>query len=62
MKSLYQPAIAAGHPHTAKAGQQILNRGGNAFDAIIAAGFASAFTEPGFTSLGGGGFFARSSS
>jgi gamma-glutamyltranspeptidase/glutathione hydrolase len=49
-------AIAAGHPLTAEAAAQVLRAGGNAFDAAVAAGFASAMTEPGLTSLGGGGF------
>ncbi len=34
----------------------MLDAGGNAFDAAIAAGFASSVCEPGFTSLAGGGF------
>lgn len=48
--------IAAGHPLTARAAAQVLRAGGNAFDAAVAAGMASAITEPGLTSLGGGGF------
>jgi gamma-glutamyltranspeptidase/glutathione hydrolase len=34
----------------------MLDAGGNAFDAVVAAGFASSVCEPGFTSLAGGGF------
>jgi gamma-glutamyltranspeptidase/glutathione hydrolase len=49
-------AVAAGHPSTAGAAAQVLRTGGNAFDAAVAAGMAAAVTEPGLTSLGGGGF------
>lgn len=49
-------AVSSGHPLTARAAIDMLSRGGNAFDAAIAAGFASVVTEPNFTSLGGGGF------
>ncbi len=48
--------IAAGHDKTAEAAQIILDEGGNAFDAAIAAGFAACVSEFGLTSLGGGGF------
>ena len=48
--------MAAGHPATAEAAATVLDAGGNAFDAVIAAGFTSAVCEPGFTSLAGGGF------
>lgn len=47
--------VAAGHTATADAAAQILEAGGNAFDAVVAAGFASAVCEPGLTSLAGGG-------
>jgi len=54
--------IAAGHDGAADAAASVLRLGGNAFDAVIAAGFASAVCEPGFTSLAGGGFLlARAS-
>ena len=49
-------AVASGHPLTAKAATEILSAGGNAFDAVVAAGFASVVAEPSLTSLGGGGF------
>jgi gamma-glutamyltranspeptidase/glutathione hydrolase len=49
-------AVATGHPSVSEAAVQMLAAGGNAFDAAIAAGFASAVAEPMLTSLGGGGF------
>ena len=49
-------AIAAGHPQTVEAGLEMFRLGGNAFDAAIAAMFASWVTEPALTSAGGGGF------
>ena len=48
--------MAAGHHATAGAAATVLRRGGNAFDAAIAAGFAAAIAEPFFTSPAGGGF------
>ncbi|HEC14024.1 MAG TPA: Gamma-glutamyltranspeptidase [Acidiferrobacteraceae bacterium] len=48
--------IAAGHQHTAEAAAQLLDEGGNAYDAIVAAGFTACVVEPVFASLGGGGF------
>ena len=48
--------IAAGHQITANAGAEILRAGGNAFDAALAAIFASCVAEPVLASLGGGGF------
>lgn len=47
--------IACGHPLTAKAAKQMLEQGGNAFDAAVAASIASAITEPMLTTLAGGG-------
>ncbi len=49
-------AIAAGHPQTAEAGLRVLQAGGNAFDAAIAAALAACVTESGLISLAGGGF------
>ncbi len=48
--------VAAGHEATARAAMDILEAGGNAFDAAVAAGFAASAAEPVLTSLGGGGF------
>jgi gamma-glutamyltranspeptidase/glutathione hydrolase len=48
--------IATGHELVSKAAADILLIGGNAFDAVVAAGFAGAVAEQTLTSLGGGGF------
>ncbi len=54
--------VATGHPLVSAAAVEILEKGGNAFDAAIAAGFMGAVAEPALTSLGGGGFLlARTS-
>ncbi len=49
-------AVAAGHSETVKAASTILDNGGNAFDAALAAFLAACVTEPVLASLGGGGF------
>lgn len=49
-------AVACGHPLTAAAAVEILQEGGNAFDAVVAAQFVACVVEPVLTSLGGGGF------
>ena len=49
-------AVAAGHPKTADAAALLLEAGGNAFDAALAALCAACVAEPVLTSLGGGGF------
>ncbi len=48
--------VAAGHEVTAQAAVEMLKAGGNAFDAALAALFASCVAEPVLASLGGGGF------
>ncbi len=48
--------IAAGHPETVEAGLAMFRAGGNAFDAAVACMLAACVTEPGLTSLAGGGF------
>ncbi len=48
--------VAAGHQLVCEAAASVLKGGGNAFDAIVAGGFAGAVVEPCLTSLGGGGF------
>jgi gamma-glutamyltranspeptidase/glutathione hydrolase len=49
-------AVAAGHTESAKAGAQVLERGGNAVDAVVAMILAACVNEGTLTSLGGGGF------
>jgi gamma-glutamyltranspeptidase / glutathione hydrolase len=51
-----QGAIAAGHPLTAEAGARILEAGGSAVDACIAAAFVSWVCESPLTGPAGGGF------
>jgi gamma-glutamyltranspeptidase/glutathione hydrolase len=49
-------AVAAGHPLSAQAGSRILEEGGNAADACVAAAFASWVAESPLTGPGAGGF------
>ncbi len=48
--------IAAGHPRSAQAGADVLQEGGNAVDAALAAMLAAFACEPLLTSLGAGGY------
>ncbi|MCB1737996.1 MAG: gamma-glutamyltransferase [Gammaproteobacteria bacterium] len=55
-KSARKGAVAAGHPVTADAARVMLEAGGNAYDAALAAMCAACVVEPVLSSLGGGGF------
>jgi gamma-glutamyltranspeptidase/glutathione hydrolase len=53
---MHRGAIAAGHELTARAGAEALALGGNAVDAVVAAGVMSWAAEPALTGPCGGGF------
>jgi gamma-glutamyltranspeptidase / glutathione hydrolase len=52
---MLRPAVAAGHPATVRAGIEVLEAGGTAADAAVAASLASCVAETVMTGLLGGG-------
>ncbi len=48
--------VTSASPLASQVGADVLQKGGNAFDAAIATAFAISIAEPGLSSIGGGGF------
>ena len=54
---VYQPAVVSARKEATQIGLEIMNKGGNAYDAMIATHLALAVVHPTAGNIGGGGFF-----